>query len=166
MVALPHSFNTADVPEDSFDPIPPGTYEAMITESEMKATKDGLGAYLQLKIVLGKGQYEGRVLFERLNIQNKNETAVDIAYRTLKKICEAIGKTSIKDSSELHNKRFRVEIEVEQGKPYVKDGEQKEGRDQNRIKKYLSYNEDGGAAASAASSSSPASSSNAPPWKR
>lgn len=161
MVALPQTFNRADVPEDDFEPLQPGIYEAMITESEMKATNDGMGAYLQLKIQVDGG----RVLFERLNLQNKNEKAVEIAYRTLGKICDAIGKTSIKDSNELHNKRFKVEVEVEKGKPYTKDGEQKEGRDQNRIKKYLPYNEAGGEAASANPSASPAQ-GNTPPWKK
>lgn len=161
MVALPSTFNTADVPEDSFEPVQPGQYEAMITESEMKATKDGMGAYLQLKIELDGG----RILFERLNLQNKNDKAVEIAYRTLGKICEAIGKTSIKDSNELHNKRFIAVVEIEKGKPYIKDGEEKPGRDQNVIKKYLPY---GGtttnkeAAGGSASSSAAAS----PPWKR
>lgn len=159
MVMLPNAFNTADVGDDEFEIIQAGEYEAMIIESEMKATKDENGAYVQLKIQLKNG----RILFERLNIQNKNEKAVEIAYRTLKKICEAVGKTSIKDTTELHNKRFIAVVEVEKGKPYVKDGETKEGRDQNRIKAYKQVG--GGQAASAESPSTPAA-SNTPPWKR
>lgn len=162
MVALPQSFNTADVGEDEYEPVQPGEYEAMIIESEMKATKDGNGAYVQLKIQLKNG----RILFERLNIQNKNEKAVEIAYRTLKKICEAVGKTSIKDTTELHNKRFLAVVEVEKGKPYIKDGVEKDGRDQNTIKAYKSVQvgaEVGNASAAAAST--PAA-GNAPPWKR
>ena len=165
MVALPQSFNTADVGDDDFEPIQPGEYEAMIIESEMKATKDGNGAYVQLKIQLKNG----RILFERLNIQNKNEQAVEIAYRTLKKICEAVGKTSIKDTTELHNKKMIVVLEIEKGKPYEKDGVTKEGRDQNRIKAYkgMSNNQVGAEAgnASTAAASTPAA-GNAPPWKR
>lgn len=161
MVALPNSFNTADVGDDEFEVVPPGEYEAMIIESEMKATKDGNGAYVQLKIQLKNG----RILFERLNIQNKNEKAVEIAYRTLKKICEAVGKTSIKDTSELHNKKMLVVVEVEKGKPYEKDGVMKDGRDQNTIKAYKQL---GGAAepASGNAASSPNTAANVPPWKR
>lgn len=160
MVMLPNSFNTADVGDDEYEVIQPGEYEAMIIESEMKATKDGAGAYVQLKIQLKNG----RILFERLNIQNKNEKAVEIAYRMLKKICEAVGKTSIKDTTELHNKRMLVVVEVEKGQPYEKDGVMKEGRDQNRIKAYKPL---GGAAepASGNAASSPAA-ANVPPWKR
>jgi hypothetical protein len=161
MVALPQSFNTADVEDGDFEPVQPGEYEAMILESEMKATKDGNGAYVQLKIQLKNG----RILFERLNIQNKNEQAVEIAYRTLKKICEACGKTSIKDTTELHNKRMLVVLEIEKGKPYEKDGVTKEGRDQNRIKAYKSIN--GGVAESASGNAAPSTpAANTPPWKR
>lgn len=162
MVALPNSFNTADVGDDEYEVIQPGEYEAMIIESEMKATKDQTGAYVQLKIQLKNG----RILFERLNIQNKNEKAVEIAYRTLKKICEAVGKTSIKDTTELHNKRFLAVVEVEKGKPYMKDGVEKDGRDQNAIKAYKQL---GGAAEPAsgnAASSTQSSAANVPPWKR
>lgn len=164
MVALPQSFNTADVGDDEFEVIQPGEYEAMIIESEMKATKNGDGAYVQMKIQLKNG----RILFERLNIQNKNEQAVEIAYKTLKKICEACGKTSIKDTTELHNKRMLVVVEVEKGKPYEKDGVMKEGRDQNRIKTYKPFNNNNVGAeagnASTAAASTPAT--NTPPWKR
>lgn len=159
MVMLPNTFNRADVPDDDFDPIPAGVYEAVINESEMKATKDELGAYLQLKIVIQGPQHNGRVLFERLNLQNKNEKAVEIAYRTLGKICDAIGKTTIKDSAELHGKPFKIEVDIEKGKPYSKDGVEKEGRDQNRIKKYLPRTE-------AASSGPSPSADNTPPWKK
>ena len=161
MVQLPQRFNVADVPEDEYEVIPPGNYVAMITESDMKPTKDGEGAYVELKIQLDGG----RVLFERLNIQNKNEKAVEIAYKTLAKICNACNKTSIQKTEELHNIRFKVDVEVEKGKPYFKDGVQKDGNDQNRIKKYYSINE---ASAAPASGKAPASADDAalPPWKR
>lgn len=160
MVALPQSFNTADVGDDEFEVVQPGEYEAMIIESEMKATKSGDGAYVQLKVQLKNG----RILFERLNIQNKNEKAVEIAYRTLKKICEAVGKTSIKDTTELHNKKMLVVVEVEKGKPYEKDGQMKDGRDQNTIKAYKQVGAEAGNASTAAASTPAAG--NAPPWKR
>lgn len=161
MVALPNAFNVADVPDDDFEPVAAGTYTAMITESEMKATNDGEGAYIQLKLELDNG----RVLFERLNIQNKNEKAVEIAYRTLGKICSAMGKVSIKDTSELHDQRFKVEIDIEKGKDYTdkETGELKKGRDQNRIKKYLP---NAAAASSTSGSAAPADAASTPPWKK
>lgn len=160
MAVLPARFNVADVPESEFELIPPGVYKAMITESEMKATKDGQGAFLELKIQLE----DGRSLKERLNIQNKNETAVTIAYQTLAKICKACNKTSIADTNELHNIRFMIEVAVEKGKPYKdKEGVEKQGYDQNTIKKYMSVN-DAVAPTQSAASDAPAPAD--PPWKR
>lgn len=160
MVALPQRFNVADVPESEFELIPPGTYKAMIVESEMKATKDGQGAYLEMKIQLE----DGKSIKERLNIQNKNETAVTIAYQTLAKICKACNKTSVQNTDELHNIRFMIEVAVEKGKPYKdKDGVEKQGYDQNTIKKYMSMN-DAVAPTQSAASDAPASAD--PPWKR
>lgn len=131
-------FNVNDVAErEDFTPLPAGTYNAMVVASEMKATKDLKGEYLQLEIEVIDGANAGRKLFERLNLKNSNQQAVDIAYRTLAELTRAVGKVTIKDSEELHNKRLQVVVEVEQGKPYTKDGVTKEGKPQNVIKKYL-----------------------------
>jgi hypothetical protein len=82
MAAL--NFNAAEVePQQSFDALPPGRYEAIISESEMKDTKAGTGQYLQLTFTVVGGQHEGRKLWSRLNLVNPNATAVSIAEREL-----------------------------------------------------------------------------------
>lgn len=103
---------TAVEPQDSFEPIPAGWYECMIVESEMKQTKSGTGQYLQLRLDVTEGQYANRVLFERLNLDNPNTTAVDIAQRTLSAICHATGVLQPRDSSDLHNIPLRVKVSV------------------------------------------------------
>jgi hypothetical protein len=104
-------FNAAEVePNAGFEPIPPGDYEACIVGSEMKTTKDGTGQYLNLEIQIVGGQYQNRKLFEKLNLVNKNETAVAIAKGTLSAICRAVGVLTPNDSSELHNKTFRISV--------------------------------------------------------
>lgn len=161
MALLPNVFNVNDVPDDDFSTLEAGEYVGTIVDSEMKPTKSGDGAYLELKIQLENG----RVLFERLNIQNKNETAMEMAFRTLRSICEAVGKGTIKDSTELHNKRLKVVVSVKAGTPYtdLTTGEMKQGRDQNEIKKYLPYN----AVTGGDSSSSPAAAKGStPPWRK
>lgn len=158
---LPQQINVSELPDDDFEPVPPGIYEAMITANEMKTTNAGDGAYLLLTVQLDGG----RILFERLNLQNKNEKAVEIAYKTLKKVCEAVGVTLLTNGDQLMNRRFKVAVEIEKGKPYTKDGEQKEGRDQNVIKKWIPYTEAGGDTA-ASSGGAPASTESLPPWKR
>lgn len=105
-------FDASKVEPNDFGTIPPGDYEACICNSEMKATKDGLGEYLNLEIQIVSGQYQNRKLFEKLNLRNKNETAVQIAKGTLSAICRAVGVLTPNDSAELHNKPFRITVGV------------------------------------------------------
>lgn len=106
-------FNANEVqPQESFEPIPAGWYECMIVDSEMKTTKNGTGQYLQLRLDVTEGQYANRVLFERLNLDNPNTTAVEIAQRTLSAICHATGVLQPRDSSDLHNIPLRVKVSV------------------------------------------------------
>lgn len=90
-------------PNDSFDPLPNGDYLCIITTSEMKPTKAGDGAYLELELQVIEGQYQGRKLWDRLNLNNVNDTAVKIAKGTLSAICRAVGVLQPKDSCELHD---------------------------------------------------------------
>ena len=97
-------FNANEVePTTSFDPMPAGKYVAMIVESEMKPTKNGAGSYLELTFQIVDGPFKGRVLWSRLNLDNANPTAVQIARGELSAICRAVGVLTPKDSVELHN---------------------------------------------------------------
>jgi len=97
-------------PNDSFDPIPNGDYLCIITASEMKPTKAGDGAYLELELEVLDGPYKGRKLWDRLNLNNANDTAVKIAKGTLSSICRAVGVLQPKDSCELHDLPMLVKV--------------------------------------------------------
>ena len=97
-------------PNDSFDPIPNGDYLCIITASEMKPTKAGDGAYLELEMQVIEGQYQGRKLWDRLNLNNANDTTVKIAKGTLSAICRAVGVLQPKDSCELHDLPILVKV--------------------------------------------------------
>lgn len=90
-------------PNNEFDPLPAGKYLAVIVESETKPTKSGSGSYLELKFQLLDGPYKGRFVWARLNLQNPNATAVQIARAELSAICRAVGVMQPRDSIELHN---------------------------------------------------------------
>ena len=90
-------------PASSFEPLPTGKYLATITESEMKATKAGTGNYLALTFQVLDGPHKGRLLWARLNLDNPNTTAMQIARAELSAICRAVGVMAPKDSTELHN---------------------------------------------------------------
>ena len=54
-------------PTSDFEPLPAGKYVAMITESELRPTKSGVGNYLQLTFEIIEGPCKGR-LFGRGSI--------------------------------------------------------------------------------------------------
>ena len=108
-----NGFNANEVdPSASFEAIPAGKYLAAITDSEMKPTKNGGGSYLQLTFTILEGEFKGRVLWARLNLENPNATAVRIALSDLSSICRAVGVMQPHDSSELHNIPLLITVKV------------------------------------------------------
>jgi len=95
--------NTVE-PNGIYEPVPTGWYKVSIVTSEMKQTKNGDGQYLQIEMEILEGEYENRKLWDRLNLMNPNQQAVDIAQRTLSAICHSIGVMTVSDSEQLHGK--------------------------------------------------------------
>lgn len=139
MVSFGRTLKNDELPNDEYELLPEGEYIAIITESEEKENNAKTGSYIQLSIEIQDGKYAGRKLTERLNIKNQNDTAVNIAFATIKKINTALGLDEVENSTQWHNKRFIAKVGVQKGKPYTKDGLEVQGNDQNVIKKYLPY---------------------------
>jgi len=108
------NFNANEVePSKSFEPIPAAKYPMIFTESEMKPTKNGKGEYLQFTAEVIEGEYQGRLVWVRLNLVNDNTQAVEIAQRELSAICHAVGIMNPKDSCELHDKPFIAKVGIQ-----------------------------------------------------
>jgi len=114
-------------PRNSFDPLPAGKYKAVITESEEKPTKAGTGSYIQFTFEVLEGDYKGRKLWARLNLNNPNQTAVEIAKGDLSAMCKAAGVKVLKDTQQLHDLPMVVKVTAK------KDGD---GEVRNEIKGY------------------------------
>jgi hypothetical protein len=99
-------------PSTSFDPLPSGKYLAVITASEMKPTKANTGQYLQLTFQVCDGPHKGRQVWSRLNLENPNAQAVEIARAELSAICRAVGVPAPNDSVELHNLPLIIDVKV------------------------------------------------------
>ncbi|MBL0926224.1 MAG: DUF669 domain-containing protein [Phycisphaerales bacterium] len=97
-------------PSVALDPLPAGKYVAVISESELKPTKTGGGKYLQLTFQIIDGEFKGRLVWARLNLENKSEMTVKIARGELSAICRAIGVMQPKDSVELHNVPLEINV--------------------------------------------------------
>jgi hypothetical protein len=98
-------------PAVGFAPLPPDDYLAAIVASETKPTKAGTGSYLELVFEILEGAFNGRKLWARLNLDNPNQQAVDIARAELSAICRATGAMTPGDSSELHDKPLSIQVE-------------------------------------------------------
>lgn len=130
MPALGNDYQNAK-PMDDYTPIPVGDYKAVITESEVKQTKAGDGQYLNLKVEIIEGEYQGRIIFVILNLWNPNPKAVEIANRELATIVAAVGRPGAQNSEELHNIPMTVKVAIQPG---VGDY-----GPSNRIKNYLPF---------------------------
>jgi hypothetical protein len=108
-----NGFNANDVePNTAFEPIPAGKYLAAITASETKQTRNGDGSYLELTLTILEGDYQSRMLWARLNLDNPNATAVKIARGDLSAICRAVNVMQPKDSTDLHNLPLVVNVKL------------------------------------------------------
>ena len=108
-----NGFNALEIePATSYEVLPANWYKCVITDTEEKPTKAMTGSYLQLTIEVIEGDYQGRKVFDRLNLKNPNSVAVEIAQRSLSSICRAIDVPNPKDSIELRDKPLMVKISV------------------------------------------------------
>ena len=129
---------------DGFKVVPPGIYDVVIVESDVKPTRSG-GKMLELKYQVVIGPNAGDFLTDRLNIDNASETAKRIGLSQLKNICDAIGFAGmLKDSNQLHGKPFSVKVVVEKFESNKEAGKMLES---NKIEKRMKK----GSAAAAAS---------------
>lgn len=137
-------------PATDFEPLPAGKYLAIITASEMKPTKSGSGRFLELTFQVIEGPYKNRMLWSRLNLDNPNRQAVEIARGELSALCRAVGVMQPKDSLELHNLPLLVTVKCKK--------REDTGDVVNEIKGY--------AKKEAANGTPQQETSSAPPWAR
>jgi hypothetical protein len=137
-------------PTTRFDPVPAAKYTAMIIASEWKQTKAGTGRYLALTFQVLEGEHKGRLLWSRLNLENANALAVQIARAELSAVCRAIGVLMPQDSTDLHNLPLIIDVRCKKRSDT--------GEIANEIKAF--------AKKESAPPAAPATASDTPPWKR
>jgi hypothetical protein len=115
MAFLGDGFNVDELPESTglFEPIPDGWYTATITEAELKNTKAGNGQYINLKYSITGPKYEGRTVYEIVNIRNASAKAEEIGRATLGKIMRAGGLTRVTDTDQLIGIHLKIELAIE-----------------------------------------------------
>lgn len=165
MASLNGTFDATQVePNAPFEVLPAGKYPVHIVASDMRPTKDGNGSYLWLELEVLDGEQKGRKVYDRLNLDNQNQQAVEIAQRALSAICHATGKLHVTDSEELHFIPMEATVRVRPGRVH----EGKEYSASNEVRGYTAIAGAASPAARPAAASRPAAAParSAAPWKR
>lgn len=115
MAALPQGLNGDEAPENEFEPIDAGAYNAEIIGSNGKS-KDS-GAYtvgLQFKVI--DGPKDGRTFWLNFNFLNpKSAINQEIAQKQLKQIAKAIGVSTFENTEDLHGRAMNITVKKKTG---------------------------------------------------
>jgi len=155
MASLTNCYAPDDDLNLSFEPLPAGKYLCVITNSEMKPTKNGAGEYLQVELEVIDGPHKGRKVWDRLTLKHPNELTVRIARGTLAQIRQATGVMNPRDSVELHNLPLVASVGLKKRSDT--------GEMTNVVKGYAKRGAAGSGNATPAAGSANGS---VPPWKR
>ena len=91
------------------EPIPDGTYTAVIIESDRGPFNDASkGEKLTLKFEITDGSHAGRWVWANLNLWHVSDAARKFAERDLGSICRAVNVAGFSDTEELHNKPLLI----------------------------------------------------------
>lgn len=128
MALIPGNFNS-DEHDDmgTFEAIPAGEYTAMIVDDEIKPTKKAIDAAngnadlpihqynafgVNLKFQIIGGDFDGRQLFNWINLKNPNAQAVELGSKEISTIARACGKILKNDTSIIHRIPMKVKIGI------------------------------------------------------
>ena len=155
------NFNASEVePSQEFQPLPEGKYEAVISDSDVKSTRNGSGRYVQLEFEVVSGEHKGRRVWGRYNIENPSADAVRIGRADFSAVCHAVGVLNPSDTCELHGLPLVLTVKCRK----QKDSDELE----NVIRGYAAKNAAVAAPAPQPPPAAPAApaASSQPPWAR
>lgn len=118
--------------KNNYSPLPAGEYPVVVTDTEIKPTKEGTGKFVKVTHQVVDGPYNGKFIVNNINIQNPNPVAVEISKKTLAKIEKALGLPvgGLQNHEQMRGVPVRVHLTVKQDDKYGPG---------NEIKNYLPY---------------------------
>lgn len=154
--------NDEVIDPSKFTPLPAGKYEAMIVESDTKPCQTAPMDQLVLVWQVTSGEYEGRKVWDRINMRQSDtdmanlpvnyQKAILIGQKSLNTIFQALGKRA-GDSAELHEIPCIIDVRIRPAKDQYPAS--------NEIRNYISLE-----AAEQAASLPPAPTKNPPAVSR
>jgi hypothetical protein len=159
MALLDDVFDINSLPEqqNSFDPIPEGWYEAVISKADVKPTKDKTGQYINMQYAVTGPAHQGRVVFSIVNIRNKSAEAQNIGLQQLGSIMRAVGLTRVDDTDQLIGGRLLIKVTIRKQDGYEPT---------NDVRGYKAIEGAVMPAAAAPAGAKEAGSKAAPPWSK
>jgi uncharacterized protein YcbK (DUF882 family) len=110
-------FNAAEIePQSARGLVAPGWYTVVIDKTTSKINNAGTGSYLELEFQIVEGENKGRRVWDRLNLDNPNQTAVDIAKASLSAICHAVNVLTPQSPEELKDILLEALVAVQPAK--------------------------------------------------
>jgi hypothetical protein len=98
----------------AFEPLPVGSYVAVITDAKVGPLKSGKGQAVNLTWEVAGDKYGGRLIFDRIIVAHESAAAMKYGRRKLKDVADACGVTEqITDLSVLHNQPCLVSVKIE-----------------------------------------------------
>lgn len=126
---LDREITTDEIPDSgdrgSFEPLPPGWYEAQIVSAELRTTKAGTGQYIAVRYDITSPAYSGRVVWGNINIRNQNPVAEEIGLRQLGDVMSAIGLRRVRDTDQLVGGQLKIKVTIRQSEQYGDSNEVK-----------------------------------------
>ena len=151
------NFDATQIETTSRDPVQPGTYEAVITESETRPCRNGQGLGINLTFEILSEAAKGRKVWYWINYLHPKAEAQRIGQEELARICKAVGIGHLDDTVQLHNIPMMITVALDKDDPT-----------RNTVKKVAAKTAPQAAAvASAPASQQPAATSTgSAPWAR
>lgn len=114
MALLEESIDVQSLPQatSNFEPLPAGWYTAIISQAELRPTKDGTGNYIKVRYDVTGPTHQGRVVFGNLNLKNASAKAEEIGRAQLGELMRAINLTKISDTDQLIGGTLSIKLDI------------------------------------------------------
>lgn len=113
MAFLGETFSTDSLPEGrSYDLIPEGWYNAVISKADLGQTKAGNGQKIDVRFDITGPTHQGRAIFTAINVRNPSQKAEEIGRQQLGEIMRAIGLSQVQDTDQLVGGQLQIKVKV------------------------------------------------------
>ena len=149
------NFDATQIDTTLHDPVQPGTYEAVITESETRPCRNGQGLGINLTFEILSEPAKGRKVWNWINYMHPKAEAQRIGQEELARLCKALGIARLGDTTEMHNIPLMITVALDKDDPT-----------RNVIKGYKAKEGAAAAQTSAAPAQTGSADAGEAPWKR